>query len=98
MGLFGDIAKASASIICIGGLAFGLVKGCQSMGAEVYRGKIGNKQVVYEEGRFSFSGSDSGYTGYINMMTITDGNSACCLYDPRHETSIDQYLRMRFSI
>lgn len=60
--------------------------GIKNKGEEVYRGTIDKKEVVYEEGRFSFKNSSSFSE---NRMRVRDNGNCLDFVDCASETDID---------
>ena len=90
-------AKKHSGKIITGALIVGALagmRGCVKYGGEeVYRGKIGDLDVVYEERRFSGLPDprlDPFFIGNRrNIMTIADGDKTYTLIDSKSETSMN---------
>ena len=67
------------------------MRGCaKNMGEEVYRGKINDQEVVYEENRFGYGNPkiDDFPLTQRNIMTIVDGDKEYTLIDGKEEKKV----------
>ncbi len=72
--------------VAIVGAAVGIRSCAKNMGEEVYRGNINDKEVVYEEGRFSLKGDAMLRE---NRMRVKKGDITYIFEDISKETNID---------